>query len=1024
MRGLLPFIILLLLSTALRSQQRFAFTHITTDDGIGLASNHVTSLYQDEKGFFWIGTANGLQRFDGSKFIQISTSKAGSDQLLYPRISQIIPADGGKLVLGMFTLRKFGLFDPATFVYNNIALKPARTIPASSEYRLWKDSQGEIYLNVDNYGILHYNKRENAFVDDHPFPIPRGWTVSLLGNYENVSKQQYWFACDKGLCIYDKRSGQMWYRENNPNHSLILANKLLQSNLTKVYIDRQQRIWVCGYPTWGNGGQYRFCFDSTGSISLKKDTLGLNNVKSGYADYKQFYETKQGELWIYGLSALLSYNKNAQRFEFIESGTGNDNITIDYESVFQVLEDKDGNIWLATNEGIYYTATGSANSSVVNVTFNDKNGPTAINDILETSGGELLFASGHKGVTATDKFLNKVDISWYTKPPPAEWPQEWKDATLQTWSLATESKTGNIWTGCVSGVLMISNIASKTITYLHPPEIDNSRIQYITEDNHGQMWLATEAGRLVKCSDNKFTVVRDIGTIIYKVFIDKQGWMWLATRESGLYAIDPATGQILQHYTANAGKNSLYSNTGTDIEQLGNNLIVFAGGALHFINKNTGSVSRVQYEDGLPSNTVLRLRMDEKGFLWIITSNGLCRYNPNNKLITPYGRRDGIVLAELTIAADYSTSSGNIIFGGSNSVIMFNPAIFSTTQPPPDVTITDFKLFNQYLLVDSLLKLSTIKLQSDQNSLSIYFASLSYTQRDKLTYFYKLEGIDKDWVKADRSNFVNYSLLPPGKYTYRVYCENIEGLRCTHITELGVYIKPPYYKTWWFISCLLLVVALLIYEVHSMRLNRLLAVETLRNRVARDLHDDMGSTLSTINILSSMARNKIQVDNSKTSEYLSKISEYSERMMDAMDDIVWSIKPSNDSMQKIAARMREFATNVLEAKQIDFECSVDEDVYDVKLNMEARRDFFLIFKEAVNNSAKYSRAGKLILRLMMKNKKLLLIVKDDGIGFDLTEADGNGLGNMQKRADQLNGHITIESKKGHGTSVNLTIPVV
>ncbi|MGI8636389.1 MAG: two-component regulator propeller domain-containing protein, partial [Segetibacter sp.] len=135
MKALFSIILFVLLSSAISAQQRFAFIHITTDDGVGLASNHVTSLYQDEKGFIWVGTANGLQRFDGSKFIQINTAKPGSDPLLYPRISQILPADSGKLILGMFTLRQFGLFDPATFIYKKISLKPSRSIPASSEYR-------------------------------------------------------------------------------------------------------------------------------------------------------------------------------------------------------------------------------------------------------------------------------------------------------------------------------------------------------------------------------------------------------------------------------------------------------------------------------------------------------------------------------------------------------------------------------------------------------------------------------------------------------------------------------------------------------------------------------------------------------------------------------------------------------------------------------------------------------------------------------------------------------------------------
>lgn len=143
----------------------------------------------------------------------------------------------------------------------------------------------------------------------------------------------------------------------------------------------------------------------------------------------------------------------------------------------------------------------------------------------------------------------------------------------------------------------------------------------------------------------------------------------------------------------------------------------------------------------------------------------------------------------------------------------------------------------------------------------------------------------------------------------------------------------------------------LLYFIHRLRINRILAVENLRNRVARDLHDDMGSTLSTINILSTMAKSKLNTDNVRASEYLGKISDNSQRMMEAMDDIVWSIKPMNDSMQKITARMREIATSVLEAKDIDLQFRSDDSTEEVKMDMEARRDFFLLFKEAINNIA-------------------------------------------------------------------------
>jgi signal transduction histidine kinase len=228
---------------------------------------------------------------------------------------------------------------------------------------------------------------------------------------------------------------------------------------------------------------------------------------------------------------------------------------------------------------------------------------------------------------------------------------------------------------------------------------------------------------------------------------------------------------------------------------------------------------------------------------------------------------------------------------------------------------------------------------------------------------------------------------------------------------LHIYVKPPFWRTKWFISLLLVIIALIAYSMHRLRLKRFFAVEKIRNRVARDLHDDMGSTLSTINILSSMAKAKLNTDAHKTAEYISKISDNSQRMMEAMDDIVWAIKPANDTMQ-------------FEAKDIELDFKADEEVNEAKIDMEGRRDFFLIFKEAVNNAAKYARCSKAEVRVFVENRKLVLQVKDNGIGFDVKQADGgNGLGNMQKRTDALKGKLQLTSIEGEGTEVMLTVPL-
>jgi signal transduction histidine kinase len=287
-----------------------------------------------------------------------------------------------------------------------------------------------------------------------------------------------------------------------------------------------------------------------------------------------------------------------------------------------------------------------------------------------------------------------------------------------------------------------------------------------------------------------------------------------------------------------------------------------------------------------------------------------------------------------------------------------------------------------------------------------------------------MDGINADWIRTDRGLLANYNQLPPGNYTFRVMCENADGIKSKNITSLRIYIKPPFYKTWWFLSLVGVAIAGLIYFIHRLRVHRLLAMEKVRTRIARDLHDDMGSTLSTINILSEMAKMKVAQDAQKTGEYLEKISDNSSRMMEAMDDIVWSINPTNDSMQRITARMREFATGVLEAKNIDFSFKVDERVIDLKLDMEARRDLFLVFKEAVNNLAKYAQCTRADIDIVIHKNRLVMTIRDNGTGFDVQQADsGNGLINMKKRAQSLRGSLDIDSAAGAGTVVTLNVPV-
>jgi ligand-binding sensor domain-containing protein/two-component sensor histidine kinase len=994
-------------------QQGYTFNRLSTDDANGLSSNNVNCTYQDSRGYIWVGTSNGLQRFDGNKFISFIHRSPFKKDLPVSDLSQILPAENGAMWLLFSEKQEVGIYNPFSFTYQTIRVSTSTPFAARSEMRLWKDRNNNIYLFIWKYGVLRYDPAKNSFGDDNSFRLPKGW-IPYKHIYEDTVKNRIWIPCpDSGLAVYDINSGKTYTRNNNPLNLPLLQNKDIQTGVSEFYIDSKRRYWVFN---WAGIHQKR-CFDEQGR--LLKDTAGINSNPE-YSELRNFFETKDKVLWVFGRNGLFNYDDIHQRFYFYPPGN-NSSTGIPYHHVNHMMEDRDGSIWFSTDNGLFFTVPGSGTTGVVNLLFDERNGGIEITDLLQLAGGQYWLSTWGRGIISLDKNFDTYPSGIYNAMPQMDTIK--RVQYKQTWALYQHSD-GKVWIGCQAGKYMIYDTLSRKTVFSEIKEAAGSTIRYITGSKNGDIWISTQRGHIIKFDGKQFTLLQQFNTIINKILIDKEGCLWLSTLNQGLICLGPDGRTIKKQFTSSAKENALFINSGEDIDQINDTTIAYGAGALNLVNTKTGQVRQLGFEEGLPGNSIQRIRADRDGNLWIITMNGLCKYNPRNNRFTPFGRKDGITLANLTKNADFISKEGLILFTGANALMYFEPALFENKLPPPNVVITDFKLFNEYMPVDSLLSLPKLNFAADQNSFTIYFSALSYRQKEKLTYYYKMSGIDKDWVKADRQNYVNYPLLPAGSYTFSVYCENIEGIRSPAVTQFSIYIKPPFWKTYWFGSTVLFLVLLLIYALHRTRVNRLLAVEKIRTRVARDLHDDMGSTLSTINILSTMAKSKLNTDTIKTSEYISKISENSQRMMEAMDDIVWSIKPMNDSMQKITARMREFATSVLEAKNIEVEFSIEEPVYDIKLHMEARRDLFLVYKEAINNAAKYSKAGKVTVTLTTQPNRLHLEVRDNGVGFNVTTADsGNGLGNMQKRAESMNGKLQLISSPGTGTRVLLTIPL-
>jgi ligand-binding sensor domain-containing protein/two-component sensor histidine kinase len=1013
-------VFLLLAGSTSAQHRKYIFNRLSLKDG--LASNQVYCIYQDKKGFMWFGTAHGLQRYDGRKTVMYRSGSANDRYVPSSGIFQIL--EDTSHLLWLRPGNEAGLFDPQTFRYKKAIIKTEGEIPPRSEYKMYKSSTGTVFMNITRYGILVYDPKTNSFaLDSARIRVPVRWNANAM--IEDPHTGDYWIGCDSGIAIYRPSTREVFSRNHNPHQLPVLKDNRIHDPVTALFIDSKKRCWIT---VWPKGGEQTYCFDLKHGSFLPYGN-GLGERRGVYGEVHHFLEQSNGTIWAYGQMTLHEFEQEEKKFRFVRDDHIDD-FGIKFDRVFSCYEDGEQSLWLSTDNGVFVFNPERQFFNTTKYVWNNgkiEEKDLRVNAIIETTDGTVFAGSWGLGALSWDAGMNPIRNHVMNGLPK-------KIPLTQQWSIYEDTLHKKLWIGCQEGWLIIHDLVTKSSSCYLVPGMQERTIRQIIGDHKGNIWLGSQYGHLLKWLPTAgfgkdflsgFQLVNNFGTIIYKMVPDNQGALWVCTHNKGLYKLDASTGRKIKHYHVNGGSGkSLHSNVAKDIVQYSDSTWFVSTGVLNKLNPYTDSIQIIGTDQGLPSGSTSSMELDHDGHVWIGLMNGLGRYHPKRKSFTLYTQRDGVINGDFPTNASLLKRNGDLLFGNSHDIVQFNPRNLYSRAAPLEVSITDFKLFNTYLPPDSIMNLDKVRLEHNQNSITIEFATLSYLQRDKTTYFYMLEGLDPNWIRADMGLFANYALLLPGSYTFKVMCRNADGVDSPTITMLEIEVEPPFYQTWWFISLLVLLLLGIIYMVHRLRLNRLLEMERVRTRIARDLHDDMGSTLSTINILSEMARMKVNKDTGKTAEYLTKISDNSSRMMEAMDDIVWSINPMNDSMQRITARMREFATGVLEARNIEFSFRVDDEVAELKLDMEERRDLFLVFKEAVNNLAKYSQCKNAQIELRVNKHKLQMMIRDDGIGFDPELADsGNGLNNMRKRAQSLKGKLLIESSADKGSTILLEVPL-
>ncbi len=524
----------------------------------------------------------------------------------------------------------------------------------------------------------------------------------------------------------------------------------------------------------------------------------------------------------------------------------------------------------------------------------------------------------------------------------------------------------------------------------------------------------------------------------YKIIGD---YLWLGTTQ-GLFCFDLKTEKWRKHHHhQKANPASLSDNVVLSLcpDPANPETYVWlgtAGGGLNKVELETGKTHTYSLKDGLPNDMVYGILSDEFHNLWLSTNKGLCCFTPpksdnQRPLCRNFTTEDGIANDEFNRYSYTKMADGTLVFGGTHGLTWFSPKEVLKTGKPPQMAITGFSIFNSPVdfrtdsqVVDKPFPFARqINLNHEQDMFRIEFASLDFGPSSKKQYSYFLEGYDKKWIPGGATNSATYTNLSPGEYTFRVKGTNADGIWSKEEAKIVICISPPWWATWWFRSLMGISVCGLVYGVYRYQLSQAIKVVKLRNRIALDLHDEIGSTLNSIAFFGEVA-NQLMEDNDKARPVLSRMSTHAKEVVESMSDIVWSLNSKNDSFVHLVDRLQSFATHLLEPKGCQIDFHRPSNIQDIKPDTEQRRNLYLILKEAINNSAKYAEASRFWVHFDVRGNELSIEVGDNGKGFDMAkESTGNGLESMQARAKNMGAKWKLESRPMEGTRLNLTVKI-
>lgn len=998
----------LLFTQKLPAQENYVFRHITAEDG--LKTNSMVKGFQDEEGYYWFATVYGVQKFDGKNFTSYQFNYAPATQVKKDDWTNICAEDNEKNIW-FINLEGISIFYRKISMLKRLYLPDAPDSNINNVVAVVKDVHHNLWI-VTNRDIFLYDYSLHKpvlyckiFTDD-----------KLYAQSAQYDKTQdcFWLliADQRKIIRFDIRTKKISYPVNQTAFELLKSN----NPISFFKVDDDENLWMADY-----AGD--FCrYDLVKGKNVDFDYLhkkSMQEIGTPNSTITDAIDDGNGSVWFGGdyHLGLFRYEKKSGDFIPVINNTGSEYGFHYNEIVYSFFLDNEQNIWVNTDLGMNIFNPHAQVFKYVNThpgNFVTKFSAD-ISSVFQSSTGSIWVCTWGDGVFEYSSNFSLLHHYVHDKNNPSSFGEPLNRA----WCIAEDNK-GRLWIGCQYGMLSMFDTVEKKFTNMVVPQFNSATIMHAVKTKDA-IWFGLFSGVLAKLDEatgniivynNAFTKPSNIVSPVDGICVDKSGNIWWSPGTNGIRKFD-----VVKNAVVDSSLNSLHISSPAFI----NDSMLLGGtdtkGLLIF-NTKTKKPVFFNTVNGLSSNDVYGALALSKNRIWIFANNGVKLMNLRAKKISEFNMYDGIRDYELQ-GPFYLLQNGNILFAARSGLVYFNPDEIKTKPPPPDVRITEFKINNHNISVDSLLQQKNISLNSKQDILTIGYASLSFNGRLSNKYFYRLSGIDKDWVAAGDRRSVTYANLAPGEYIFNVKVVNADGVQAKNITSLDIIIHSPWYKTWWAFLLWFLLASFIVYSIYNYRKRNREALSAIRQKIASDLHDDIGSTLNSISVYSEIAGNQLQNNPENAKDILHKMGDASRNMIDIMNDIVWAVHPKNDQFENVLERMQYFAAELLSGKNILLDFSVDEKIKNTKLSMEKRKNLYLVFKEALNNAYKYSGTKVVHVKIEQPGNFLLMKITDEGVGFDAVKNSlgGNGLKNMQQRATEVNAQIQVNSIKEKGTEV-------